>query len=282
MAQVFSIKSIAEQRPVKISLNNISVSFTSNNGHKVLAVNKVSLDVREQEFVALIGPSGCGKSTILNVMSGLIVADSGQVFIDGEENTGVSRKIGYMSQIDSLLPWATVIDNVALGLELRGVPKKKRRAMAAELITRTGLAGFEYSYPHELSGGMKKRVTITRVLAIDPEILFMDEPFGPLDAFTKEMLQDDILKIWDETQKTIVYVTHDLGEAITLADRVVLIGSRPGEVKAEYEINLPRPRNVMDIKFEPGFVDIERTIWRDLKKEVIKAKEGQDYVSKIS
>jgi len=282
MAKVFNIKSKPDERAIKLALKNISVSFLSTNGHRVLAVNDISLDVREKEFVALIGPSGCGKSTLLNVMAGLVTPESGQVLIDGEETQGVSRKIGYMSQIDSLLPWATVIDNVALGLEIRKVPKKKRLAMAAELITRTGLAGFEYSYPHELSGGMKKRVTITRVLAIDPEILFMDEPFGPLDAFTKEMLQDDILRIWDETKKTVVYVTHDLGEAITLADRVVLISSRPGEVKAEYEINLPRPRNVMDIKFDHSFVDIERTIWMDLKEEVVKAKEGQEYVSKIS
>lgn len=278
MASVFSI----QNRDIKLSVKNISTSFMSANGHSVTAVRNISLDVREQEFVALIGPSGCGKSTLLNVMAGLIAPESGMVLINGEQTTGVSRKIGYISQIDTLLPWATVIDNVALGLELRGIAKKKRRAMAAELIARTGLAGFEYSYPHELSGGMKKRVTITRVLAIDPEILLMDEPFGPLDAFTKEMLQDDILKIWDENKKTVVYVTHDLGEAITLADRVVLISARPGEIKAEYRVNLPRPRSVMDIKFDPRFVDIERTIWTDLKEEVVKAKEGQAYVSKIS
>ncbi|SHI26514.1 ABC transporter ATP-binding protein [Desulfosporosinus lacus] len=281
MTSIINLQSKSENK-IKLALKNITVTFSSSNGHQVLAVNDVSLDVYEQEFIALIGTSGCGKSTLLNVMAGLITADSGQVLIDGVETVGINPKIGYMSQLDSLLPWATVMDNVALGLELRGISKKERRAMARELIVRMGLTGFEYSYPHELSGGMKKRVTIARVLAIDPEILFMDEPFGPLDAFTKEILQDDILKIWHETKKTIVYVTHDLSEAISLADRVVLISSRPGKVKAEYNIPLPRPRNVMDIKFDANYVDIEKTIWLQLKEEVIKGKEGIGHVSKIS
>lgn len=258
----------AHQTSPILELKNVSISFSSVDAPPVLAVDQLSLTVFEHEFLALIGPSGCGKSTTLNAMSGLIPVDSGEIFLCGQPVKGVSDRVGYISQADNLLPWKTVLDNVALGLELRGVPKKLRHAKARDLIRSMGLSGFETNYPHELSGGMKKRVTIARVLAIEPEVLFMDEPFGPLDVFTKEKLQDDIMHIWESSNQTIVYVTHDLTEAISLADRVVLISGRPGQVRGTYPIPLPRPRRVMDIKFDDAFVCLEKTIWTDLRAEL--------------
>lgn len=257
----------------KLELRDVTISFDSVGGSRVLAVDGLSFRVYEHEFVALIGPSGCGKSTSLNALSGLIPVDSGQALINGRPVHGVHPAVGYISQADTLLPWRTVLDNVALGLELRGVPRRERQERAHVLLDSMNLANFEQNYPHELSGGMRKRVTIARVLAIDPEILFMDEPFGPLDAFTKEKLQNDILTIWRKSRKTVIYVTHDLTEAITLADRVLLISARPGRVRAEYPIRLPRPRTVMEVKFNPEFIRLEQAIWTELHNELDRAEE---------
>lgn len=257
-----------ESREPILSLQDVTISFSSVDAPPVLAVSDLSLTVKEHEFLALIGPSGCGKTTILNAMAGLIPVNSGQVLLGGKPVTGVSGQVGYISQADNLLPWKTVLDNVAMGLELRGMPKKLRHEKARALLSRMGLSGFEGNFPHELSGGMKKRVAIARVLAIEPELLFMDEPFGPLDVFTKEKLQDDIMDIWEQLGQTIVYVTHDLTEAITLADRVLLISGRPGRVRSEYIVELPRPRRVMDVKFDENFVALEKTIWADLRAEL--------------
>ena len=182
--------------------------------------------------------------------------------------------VGYISQADTLLPWRSVLDNVALAMELRGVDKATRRERARALMAQMGLAGFEESWPRELSGGMRKRAAIARVLAVDPAILMMDEPFAPLDALTRQRLQDDILSLWETTGCTILYVTHDLTEAITLADRVVLLAARPGRVVGTYAIDLPRPRRVMDVKFSPRFVELEKTIWSALSRELAAA-EGQ-------
>lgn len=262
-------------RPL-LEVKDLSIAFSFvAGGPRVPAVEGMNLSVREHEFVALIGPSGCGKTTTLNAMAGLISPDAGQVLLKGAPVTGVSAQVGYISQADNLLPWRTVLENVALGLELRRVPKKRRQETARELISRMGLEGFEKSYPHELSGGMQKRVSIARVMAIDPAVLFMDEPFGPLDMFTKEKLQDDLLALWEGSGKTIVYVTHDLTEAISLADRVVLVSARPGRVRAEYPIDLPRPRRVMDVKFSPRVVDLEKAIWEKLRHELARAEEGR-------
>lgn len=251
-----------------LELRNVRISYSSVDAPPVLAVEHLSISVRQGEFLALIGPSGCGKSSTLNAMAGLTPVEAGEIFLRGAPVHKISDRVGYISQADHLLPWRTVLDNVALGLELRGVSKSIRQARARELIHSIGLDGFEKNYPHELSGGMKKRVTIARVLAIEPEILFMDEPFAPLDVFTREKLQDDIMEVWAATGQTIVYVTHDLTEAISLADRVLLFGGRPGQVREEYAIPLPRPRRVMDTKFEDAFVALEKTIWADLRTEL--------------
>ncbi len=251
-----------------LELKDVTVSFPSPDGSRMTALRDMSLSVEQGELVALVGPSGCGKSTALNVLAGQVRPVSGQVRLAGEPVKGVSPSVGYISQADTLLPWRTVLDNVALAMELRGVGKQERRAAARDLMARMGLSGFEDNYPRELSGGMKKRAAIARVLAVDPAILMMDEPFGPLDALTKEKLQDEILALWESTGCTILYVTHDLTEAITLADRVVLLSHRPGRVAGEYPIDLLRPRRVMDVKFSPRFVELEKTIWQDLQREL--------------
>ena len=251
-----------------LELNDVTVSFQSPDGSRMTALRDMSLSVEQGELVALVGPSGCGKSTALNVLAGQVRPVSGQVRLAGEPVKGVSPSVGYISQADTLLPWRTVLDNVALAMELRGVEKRERREAARGLMARMGLSGFEDNYPRELSGGMKKRAAIARVLAVDPAILMMDEPFGPLDALTKEKLQDEILALWESTGCTILYVTHDLTEAITLADRGVLMSARPGRVVREYPIDLPRPRRVMDVKFSPRFVELERAIWQDLQGEL--------------
>jgi NitT/TauT family transport system ATP-binding protein len=207
-------------------------------------------------------------------MSGLIQPSAGSVFLDGRPLPGITPKIGYMSQADTLMPWRTSIGNVELALEIRGAPKKERRETARRLIETAGLGGFEHGYPHELSGGMKKRVMMIRLLAADSEVLFMDEPFGALDVFTREMLQDEILKLWRETRKTILFVTHDLAEAITLADRVLLMTARPSTIKNEYKIPLARPRSALETRFQTDFVDLQKNIWNDLRGEVMKAKGG--------
>lgn len=258
-----------------LELNDVTVSFQSPDGSRMTALRDMSLSVEQGELVALVGPSGCGKSTALNVLAGQVRPVSGQVRLAGEPVKGVSPSVGYISQADTLLPWRTVLDNVALAMELRGVEKRERREAARGLMARMGLSGFEDNYPRELSGGMKKRAAIARVLAVDPAILMMDEPFGPLDALTKEKLQDEILALWESTGCTILYVTHDLTEAITLADRVVLMSARPGRVVREYPIDLPRPRRVMDVKFSPRFVELERAIWQDLQRELLRGEEGQ-------
>lgn len=257
-----------------LELNNVTVSFPASGGRPVTALSGMELSVSQGELVALVGPSGCGKTTVLNVLAGQVRPQSGSVRLAGEPVKGVLPSVGYISQADTLLPWRSVLDNVALAMELRGENKKNRREKARDLMARMGLAGFEDSWPRELSGGMRKRAAIARVLAVDPAVLMMDEPFAPLDALTRQKLQDDILALWESTGCTILYVTHDLTEAITLADRVVLMSARPGRVVNTYTIDLPRPRRVMDVKFSPRFVELEKTIWEDLSHQ-LRAAEGQ-------
>ena len=258
-----------------LELRDVSVSFPFSNGKDLLVLDRTDLTVERGELMALVGPSGCGKSTALNVLAGQIRPSQGTVLLDGAPVTGVSRHVGYVSQNDTLLPWRTVLDNVALGLELRGVPKARRQETARAWMSKMGLSEFENSYPRTLSGGMKKRAAIARVLAADPEVLMMDEPFAPLDALTRQRLQDEILSLWEISGQTILYVTHDLTEAITLADRVALMSARPGKVVRVYPIDLPRPRRVMDVKFTPRFVELEQTIWKDLEEELRQSGEQQ-------
>ncbi|MDY7030478.1 MAG: ABC transporter ATP-binding protein [Thermodesulfobacteriota bacterium] len=255
-----------------IDAQNICKDFLSKEGKKVSVLRDVNFHIKQGEFVAIVGPSGCGKSTLIKLLIGLIRPDSGKILIHSKSINISNGCIGYMSQADSLLPWRTVVRNVELGLEMKGIRSEKRKKVVYALIEKMGLKGFEKSYPFELSGGMKQRVSIIRTLAYDPEIIYMDEPFGALDVQTRDMLEDDILTIWEETKKTIIFVTHDLSEAIILADRIFLMNARPAKIKSEYIIDLPRPRHP-DIRLTHGFNEILRVIWGDLSDEVRKSRD---------
>jgi len=237
-------------------------------GKKVLALDSIDLAVAQGEFVTVVGPSGCGKSTLLNLIVGLLRSSSGRILFRGDPINGICTKIGYVTQKDNLLPWRTLIENVEIALEIRGIENSARRQRAAELIGQVGLSGFEDHYPHELSGGMRQRANIIRTLIYDPELILMDEPFGPLDAQTRVVLQDQLLKLWLASRKTIVFITHDLVEAITLADRVVLMTSRPGRIKSIENVTIPRPRNVFQIHERPEFRSAYERLWQQLRPEV--------------
>ena len=252
----------------KITVENLSHAFNID-GRSVPVLLDVSLDVAAGEFLAIVGPSGCGKSTLLNIVSGLFAPVTGRAAIDGEPVRGINPRIGYMFARDALLPWRTTLANVALGPELRGATLADRETRARELLRLVGLEGFERSYPSQLSQGMRQRVSLARTLAADPDILLMDEPFGALDAQTKLVLEDEFLRIWERDRKTVVFVTHDLFEAIAMADRVVVFSARPGRIKASVAIDLPRPRSVTAGRFDARFQDFYERLWDDLKYEVV-------------
>jgi len=231
----------------------------------VLALDGVDVSIAHREFVCLLGPSGCGKTTLLKAIAGLVTLDSGEIFINGLPVTGPGSDRAMVFQDFALLPWADVLSNVAFGLELRGVAKAVREAGARELIARVGLAGFERHYPRQLSGGMQQRVGLARALAVNPEILLMDEPFGALDAQTRRLLQEDLLALLQATPHTVVFVTHSVEEAVLLADRVVVLTPRPGRVRDIVTIDLPRPRPP-DVNLLPRFSELTARLWRELKE----------------
>ena len=231
----------------------------------MLALDGVDLSIAHREFVCLLGPSGCGKTTLLKAIAGLVTLDSGEIFINGLPVTGPGSDRAMVFQDFALLPWADVLSNVAFGLELRGVAKAVRETAARELIARVGLAGFERHYPRQLSGGMQQRVGLARALAVNPEILLMDEPFGALDAQTRRLLQEDLLALLQATPHTVVFVTHSVEEAVLLADRVVMLTPRPGRVRDIVTIDLPRPRPP-DVNLLPRFSELTARLWRELKE----------------
>jgi NitT/TauT family transport system ATP-binding protein len=251
--------------PPKVTVSGLSIAFGSTR-----ALDRVSLTVNDGEFVSIVGPSGCGKSTMLNVIAGLLAPAEGGTNVAGIEGNGAGSRIGYMFQKDTLLPWATALDNICLPMDVKGA-RDPRKARA--LMQLMDLTGFEAHYPRQLSGGMRKRVQLARLLAQDPEVLLMDEPFGALDAQTRLIIQEEFLKIWERQRKTVLFVTHDLQEAIALSDRVVLISARPGRVKATYAVNLPRPRQVDEVMAHPRFTALFQEIWASLKQEVLAARE---------
>lgn len=252
----------------RIELRNVAVTFESRvTGQKVTATQAVDLTVEDGEFVALVGPSGCGKSTLLNAMCGL-VDYSGDILVDGGPVSDHRRSIGYMFQENTLLPWRTARANGAVGLEIRGVGREEIDRRVLPLIEQVGLKGFENNYPHELSGGMKKRLGLVQVLAYDPAIMLMDEPFGALDFQTRLRIEKDVLTLVEKARKTVVFVTHDIDEAIELADRVVVMSGRPGRVKAQYEVGMERPRQLVENRGHPMFVALRDRIWADLKTEL--------------
>jgi NitT/TauT family transport system ATP-binding protein len=250
-----------------LSIENVRKEYQVR-GKKVLALDSVDLTIAEGEFVTVVGPSGCGKSTLLNLIVGLMRSSMGRIVFRGAPIDGITTKIGYVTQKDNLLPWRTLIENVDIALELKAIEKSARRAQAQNLIDQVGLSGFEDHYPHELSGGMRQRANIIRTLIYDPELILMDEPFGPLDAQTRIVLQDQLLKLWAASKKTIVFITHDLIEAITLADRVVLMSARPGRIKSIEQIAIPRPRDVFKIHEDAQFRSAYERLWQQLRPEV--------------
>ncbi len=256
-----------------IQARDISLTFKPKNRDPVTALKELTLDVAKGEFVSLVGPSGCGKSTFLNVLLGLLKPDAGEIRLNGKQITGPGQERAMVFQEFGLLPWRTVLANVELGLELKGVQAPVRRKRAMELIKMAGLAGFASHYPHELSGGMKQRVGLARALATDPEVLLMDEPFAALDAQTRDLMQMELLQIWDRTKKTVVFVTHSIEEAAYLSDRVIVISARPGRAKDVMKIALPRPRDY-EMRLSAEFNDIKAKIWASLKEELVTIKAG--------
>ena len=253
-----------------LSLCDVSRQFVTR-GRLVPATAALSLDVEAGEFLTVVGPSGCGKSTLLNLVSGLLAPSGGTVLYKGAPVRGVNTEIGYVTQADNLYPWRTLRENVEFPLEVRGVARAERRQRAAAFIERVGLGGFEDHYPYELSGGMRQRANIIRTLVYDPEVILMDEPFGPLDAQTRLILQDQLLDLWDAARKTIIFITHDLGEAVALADRVVVMTARPGRVKRICPVPLKRPRDLFHLHDDEQFRITYDTLWDDLEAEVRKA-----------
>jgi NitT/TauT family transport system ATP-binding protein len=246
-----------------VTIRDLRIVYSSGR-QQSLAVDGATLSVGEGEFVALVGPSGCGKSTILKVVAGLIAASAGSVLVGDEPVRGVPDGVGMVFQNDALLPWKTVRDNVRLPLALRGLTNREQDAEIARLLELVQLTGFEDFYPRALSGGMRKRVALARTLAYDPRLFLMDEPFGPLDAQTRILIGREFLAIWERLGKSVLFVTHDVEEAIALADRVLVMSPRPGRIVAEFPIDLPRPRDYEEIRFEPQFRDLQRAIWHAL------------------
>jgi NitT/TauT family transport system ATP-binding protein len=253
-----------------LEVSGLTVTFPQPGGGSRVVLDDVDLAVEAGEFVTIVGASGSGKTTLLRAIDGLQPTSAGKVVLDGRVITGPGRERGFVFQNDCLLPWRTIQDNVAFGLEVQGVPSRTARSRAVDMLRFAGLAGCELQYPAELSGGMRQRVNLARALAIDPEVLLMDEPFGALDAQTKEVLQMELLKIWQKQRKTVLFVTHQLDEAVYLADRVVVLSSNPGRIRAVITVDLPRPRP-LDIKRTPEFVAKVDELWQLIKQEVLNA-----------
>jgi NitT/TauT family transport system ATP-binding protein len=251
-----------------IAFRGVTIRFRAPSGEVHTVARDISLDVAEGTFVAIVGPSGCGKSTLLNVAAGLLFPPAGEVRIFGEALEGTNRHATYLFQQDALLPWRSVLDNVTLGLTFRKVPRDQAQAEARQWIRRVGLEDFEDRFPHQLSGGMRKRVAVAQTWIVGPRILLMDEPFGALDVQTRQNMENELLLLWQETRKTVLFVTHDLEEAIALADRVVVLSAGPARIKGDYEVTLPRPRDVVEIRLDPEFNKLYTRIWSDLREEV--------------
>jgi NitT/TauT family transport system ATP-binding protein len=254
-----------------LSFDNVTIRMGASGGGVLTVATGLSLNIEDGTFVAIVGPSGCGKSTLLNLAAGLLFTPEGSVRVFGETLQGINPHAAYLFQQDALLPWRTVIDNVILGPLMRGVPKGRARQEARHWIERVGLAGFEDRFPHQLSGGMRKRVALAQSWIVNPRILLMDEPFSALDVQTRQIMETELLALWQETRKTVLFVTHDLEEAIALADQVVVLSARPARIKGIYPVDLDRPRDVAEIRMIPHFIELYNQIWADLRVEVANA-----------
>jgi NitT/TauT family transport system ATP-binding protein len=254
-----------------VALDDVVVAFRLARGGVYTAVERATLHVADGEFVTLVGPTGCGKSTLLNVIAGLLAPAAGGVNIFGSPLAALNRQAGYLFQADALFPWKTAIENVAIGLETAGVPMRDARPRAQVWLKRVGLDAFADRYPHMLSGGQRKRVGLAQVLICDPKILLMDEPFGPLDAQTRQIMGNLLLDLWTADRKAVLFVTHDLEEAIALSDRVVIMSAGPAaRIIGDWRVPLARPRDISEVKLDPMFHELHREIWHKLKAEVVK------------
>lgn len=251
-----------------IELRQANKIFDTPGGGRYQALRDLDLVITEGEFCAVVGPTGCGKSTTLTLVSGLEAPTSGEVLVHGQPVHGIGKDIGFMFQNDAVFPWKTVLDNVLAGPKFRGRPMKQARSEARDWLRRVGLTGFEDRYPHQLSGGMRKRAALAQSLINEPRILLMDEPFSALDVQTRAIMSNELLTLWDLTKPAVIFVTHDLEEAIALADKVVVLTAGPATVKDVFTIDLPRPRTVQEIRFEPRFIDLYQKVWKSLRDEV--------------
>ena len=288
-----------------LSFDGVSCTFATREGaSRYTAVRDVSLTVEAGEFVSVVGPTGCGKSTLLNMAAGLLAPSTGQVRVFGEPLTGVNRRAGYMFQAESLMPWRTALGNVMAGLSFRGASDAQARALATEWLQRVGLGAFGERYPHQLSGGMRKRVALAQTLVLDPDIILMDEPFSALDVQTRQLMENEVLELWSasateraavaersgvspsgassaasrvvRSRKAVLFITHDLDEAIAMSDRVVILSAGPASHPiGEFRIDLARPRDVAEVRTAPRFVELHKAIWASLREEVLAAYQQQ-------
>ena len=255
-----------------LALEDIRVTFVAQDGSRYTAIRDTTLRIAPGEFVSVVGPTGCGKSTLLNIAVGLLQPSAGSVRVFGEALAGLNRKAGYLFQTEALMPWRTALDNVTAGLEFRGVDTAEAKRQAQAWLQRVGLSGFGERYPHQLSGGMRKRVALAQTLILDPEIILMDEPFSALDIQTRQLMENELLELWAANRKSVVFITHDLEEAISLSDRVVVLAAGPeSHPIGEFAIDLPRPRDVAEIRLTPRFIELHTQIWHAMKAEVLKS-----------
>jgi NitT/TauT family transport system ATP-binding protein len=257
-----------------LQLRGVSCTFVdrANPGQRYTAVRDVDLAVRDGEFVSVVGPTGCGKSTLLNVAAGLLAPSGGEVRVFGDElGERINPRAGYMFQTESLMPWRTTLGNVMAGLEFRGLADDVARAKAEGWLRRVGLDGFGDRYPHQLSGGMRKRTSLAQTLALDPDIILMDEPFSALDIQTRQLMENEVLELWSTKRKAVLFITHDLDEAIAMSDRVLVMSAGPAaRLIGEFSVDLARPRDVAEIRTEPRFIELHKAIWAVLREEVLK------------
>jgi len=246
----------------EFSYRGVTRRFRSENDEAFVALKEVDLDIPSGSFVCFIGPSGCGKTTLLNMSAGLLPASGGSIYYRGEKMKGVNTHVGFITQHDNLLPWRTVEKNIGIALEIQKVPRKERRRRVAEVIELVGLSGFAQRFPSQLSGGMQKRASLARGLVYDPSTLLMDEPFGALDAQLRLNMQNELLRIWERDRKTIIFVTHDLDEAILLADKIVVFGTRPGRVVHVEDVPLARPRDLAELRLDPHYGEIWERLYK--------------------
>ncbi|MCD6734598.1 MAG: ABC transporter ATP-binding protein [Burkholderiaceae bacterium] len=265
-----------------LSLEGVTCTFVSRDdpGQRYTAVRDVNLRIAPGEFVSVVGPTGCGKSTLLNVGAGLLEPSTGKVEVFGEPLKGINARAGYMFQAEALMPWRSALANVMAGLQFRGVADAEARARADEWLRRVGLGGFGDRYPHQLSGGMRKRVALAQTLILDPDIILMDEPFSALDIQTRQLMENEVLELWAASRKAVLFITHDLDEAIAMSDRVVVLSAGPASHPiGEFVVELPRPRDVAEIRTQPDFIALHERIWAVLREEVLKGYARQKRVA---